>query len=429
VINAQSATPAAPAIGTITAPTCLVATGSVQISALPATGIWTLTRYPGTVTTRGSGQGITLTGVQPGLYNYTVTNEGGCISGLSANVLIPIVPDAPAVPAIGTITQPAPGITTGSVVLNNLPENGTWTLKQLPDNITIHGSGITVTISGLQPGVYNFSVSNAQNCTSGLSEAVTIGPGTEKPLVIITMPAPVCYPATVNLTDPKITSGSTPNLVFTYWTDALATIQFTTPKTAGAGTWYIKGSLPNGASDIEPVMASVYHPPLAYAGADQILTNHSTAQLDADLINDYETGLWTIISGSGEIFDPGYPKTTIDSLSENKNILVWKVTNGICPASLDTVMITLHSQTIPSLITPNMDGRNDYLVIKGLNQSAKLELIVFDRRGVQVFRSDNYDNKWNCIDMSGKPLEEDTYFYVVKSATTDSMKGFFVIKR
>ena len=46
VINAQPATPTAPVVGTITQPTCAVATGSVPLSGLPASGTWTLTQSP-----------------------------------------------------------------------------------------------------------------------------------------------------------------------------------------------------------------------------------------------------------------------------------------------------------------------------------------------------------------------------------------------
>lgn len=49
-------------------------------------------------------------------------------------------------------------------------------------------------------------------------------------------------PSTVDITTPEITLGSSPDLAFTYWLDALATTPFTTPNFAGAGNYYIQGT-------------------------------------------------------------------------------------------------------------------------------------------------------------------------------------------
>src|SRR6185436_18050916 len=103
VINAVPAAPAAPTVGTITQPNCPSGTGSVVLGGLPSSGTWTLTRTPGAVTTTGSGTSTTVTGIPPGTYTYKVTNAAGCISALSANVVINNVP-ADGVPP--TITCP-----------------------------------------------------------------------------------------------------------------------------------------------------------------------------------------------------------------------------------------------------------------------------------------------------------------------------------
>jgi gliding motility-associated-like protein len=93
------------------------------------------------------------------------------------------------------------------------------------------------------------------------------------------------------------------------------------------------------------------------------------------------------------------------------------------------VMILVRDLIIPTLITPNMDGRNDYFVVGGFISKERLELIVFDRRGVQVYKNGNYDNSWNGIDINKKQLPEDTYYYILKTTNEQSIKGYIVIRR
>jgi len=94
-------------------------------------------------------------------------STAGAIS-LSANVVTNsscacVAPDAP---TVYTITQPTSAVETGSVVLKGLPETGTWTVN--PGGIT--GTGTSTTISGLAPGTYSYTVTNAEGCTSAASQ-------------------------------------------------------------------------------------------------------------------------------------------------------------------------------------------------------------------------------------------------------------------
>ena len=88
VIAAQPATPIAPVVGTITNPTCSVATGSFLLSSLPSSGTWTLIRYPGAIATSGTGTSTNISDLPAGSYNYTVTNASGCISVISPDIVI-----------------------------------------------------------------------------------------------------------------------------------------------------------------------------------------------------------------------------------------------------------------------------------------------------------------------------------------------------
>ncbi len=100
IINAQPATPSAPVVGTITQPTCTIATGSVLLSGLPA-GNWILTKNPGGSTSTGSGSSTTITGLTAGsTHTFTVSNASGCTSASSANIIVNAQPATPPTPVI-----------------------------------------------------------------------------------------------------------------------------------------------------------------------------------------------------------------------------------------------------------------------------------------------------------------------------------------
>jgi gliding motility-associated-like protein len=426
-ISGVPSLPTAPVAGTITPPTCTVATGSVAFSGLPASGSWTLTRSPGGITTTGSGSTTTVSGIPSGSYTYTVTNSLGCISP-STNVEIPVQPAVPTPPLIGLITQPRYDTPTGSVVVNGLP-TGAWTLTMNPGNISITGTGSSRTVTNIPAGIFSFTVTNSVGCVSLPSASFEIGSVSGPPVVNISNPPAACYPATVDITTAAITAGSTSNLVFTYWTDAAATKPYNTPGASQTGTYYIKGTTSDGFFSIKPVKVSVYRPPVANAGPDQSLPNVFQTQMNAVLQFDYEKGKWSVVSGTGIFSDSTNAKSQVSSLSVGKNKFRWTVTNNACPSVSDSVFVNVGDVAVQTLITPNMDGKNDYLILKKNNAVDKIEIIIFDRRGVEVYNNTDYDNSWNGVDQKGKPLPEDTYFYVVRSDSGTSLSGYILIRR
>ena len=425
-VNIQPLAPPAPSVGQITPPTCTLSTGSVILLGLPSEGTWTLTRYTGGFTTTGSGTSDTIPDLPSGTYNYTVTNESGCVSIPSANVVIPAQPFTPSIPVVGTITQPTATVPTGSVILSGLPSTG-WILTRLPDEVTTVGSGPGLTVSGLAGGEYFFTVTNSVGCVSDSTDAVIISPP-RPPDLIITDPPPACAPSKVDLTAPAVTEGSTGGLIYSYWTDAEATLEYATPVTAAAGTYYIKGTTVLGFFTIKPVIATIVEMPVANAGPDQTLALQFTSTMAA-VIGENESGIWKVSSGTGTFADTTNPGSVVDDLSSGINIMEWIVTNGACPADTDMVTLNVVDLIIPTLITPNGDPKNEYFVILGLSNLGKSELIVFDRRGTQVFKNSDYDNKWNGVDYNENPLPNDTYFFVLNSSEGRTVKGYIVIRR
>lgn len=68
--------------------------------------------------------------------------------------------------------------------------------------------------------------------------------------------------------------------------------------------------------------------------------------------------------------------------------------------------------TIKNLITPNSDGKNDYLHIENIEKYENNEVIILNRWGQEIFRQENYDNRWDTS-IGGNPLPTGTYTCIV----------------
>jgi gliding motility-associated-like protein len=86
----------------------------------------------------------------------------------------------------------------------------------------------------------------------------------------------------------------------------------------------------------------------------------------------------------------------------------------ICdPEGSDTawVFITVEGCIIPNTFTPNGDGINDVFVIPC--GEGDVQFNVYNRWGIEVYRSEGYLNDWDGM-YKGSPLPEGTYYYVLK---------------
>ena len=189
---------AQPKVSVITQPSCDLPSGSVVLEGLPAAGTWTLTRMPGQVITTGTGTSTTISGLEPGTWTYTVTNESGCTSGPSENITILPIPAGPEAPVIDAVIQPNCTVATGSIYLSGLPGNGTWILTRYPDMIIEKGTGTTTTVAGLAAGTYYFTVANEAGCISpsSIDAVINFQPVTPAVPVIDTIIQPTCNVST-----------------------------------------------------------------------------------------------------------------------------------------------------------------------------------------------------------------------------------------
>jgi gliding motility-associated-like protein len=75
--------------------------------------------------------------------------------------------------------------------------------------------------------------------------------------------------------------------------------------------------------------------------------------------------------------------------------------------------------TIPNVMTPNGDGRNDYFVIRNLLQYDYRHLIIKNRWGRTVYESDQYNNDWD-----GRGVSDGVYYGIVQIMVNGQLQSF-----
>lgn len=345
-------------------------------------------------------------------------------------------------------------------------------------------------------GEYWVTVKDQNGCSFSASTSVSVTPS---PILIINDPAPVCFPATIDITAPEVTFGSDPGMIFSYWADPDTTLLFSTPSRSPGGTYYIKGTIVNKCPAIKPVkvivnpvpVVSITSPdnpmckdevrtltgnpvggiffldsgpgkisgnnlsvtdtgtinitytytdkctnsasqvikaienPVVQPGPDQELNYAFETKMAAVLVFS-QTGEWSLASGSGQIEDVHSPVTKITGLKIGESLFKWSVRSGNCEKSAN-VTIIVNDLFIPSVITPNGDGKNDYFRLNAL--IGKVELMIFNRWGIIEYSTSNYLNDWDGHNDKGNALKSDVYFYILKFGNGLVKKGTVLIIR
>jgi gliding motility-associated-like protein len=385
------------------------------------TGTWTRVSGPGTATFSPNNHDpnakVTVTAYGTYVFRWTEVN-GPCTGNATITV--------------GFFEQVSANAGNGgdecdlNFVLNAVPRTGTgtWTKAGGPGNATFspnaHQYNATVTVT--QSGSYDFAWTEVNyNCSSvDIIRVVFHAP----PAVNAGPDAAVCRGSSIRLQ----AEGSGTFL----WSpgnllnnpaiqDPVATPSATTVFTVTlTDQWKCKNS--------DRVTIEVREKPVVNAGPDQILDFLFETTLEATALNSYETGEWEILTGTGTLSDKNSNKTNVTELALGENYILWSVTNGVCTASSDTVLIKINELIIQTLLTPNDDGNNDLFIIRGLESLGKTRLNIFNRWGATVYVDNNYTNGWDGRDNNGNMLQDNTYFYVLRPEKIATIKGYIVIK-
>jgi gliding motility-associated-like protein len=394
-----------------------------NLRAVPSlgTGTWSMDGGPGNATfspdANSFASKVTVTAYGTYVFRWTEVN-GTCSNSSTVSVTFFQQPSANGGPGgdkcdlnFGLNAVPGAGI-------------GTWSKVSGPGNATfsdVHQSNATVNVS--QFGAYDFAWTEANSlCTSSDIIRVTFH---DAPQINAGADVLLCKGRSIQLS-----ASGTGSFV---WSPAspLNNPNIYNPVASPDVTTSFTVTLtdPWGCKNSDQVNVEVRVQPVANAGPDQELDFTFETNLQASALVTNQTGIWTLVAGKGDISDIHSPISHVSDLSLEKNSFLWTVTNGVCPESTDTVHIKVKNLIIPTLITPNLDGNNDYFVIGGIETMGKTSLTVFNRWGAMVFEKHEYDNSWDGVDDKENPLPEDTYFYILKPEQGNTIKGYVVIKR
>jgi len=394
-----------------------------NLLAIPSsgTGTWTLTDGPGGVTFTPSAESPVTTVIveEYGRYEFTWTEENGpCSDHESIEVRFFEIPSADA--GLGGEECDL------DFKLHAIPLNsgGSWSLHSGPGNASFYPSAsdpdAVVTVDTYGSYLFSWTEVNSICISSDLIEVIF----RRVPDVSAGIDTVICLGDTIML---EATGAG----IFNWEPAALlddANIRNPRAFPDISTTYRLVLTDQYGCVNDDEVEVVVLEPPEAYAGPDQELYYIFEAQLNA-ILGFNETGMWEVVEGTGIIANDSVPVTTVRDLSLNDNILSWTVTNEVCPESSDTLVITVSDFRIPTLITPNLDGKNDYFVLRGIETLGRTELIIFDRRGAKVYENSNYNNRWDGVDQKGNLLPDGTYFYTIRPTIGKPYSGYIVIQR
>lgn len=153
--------------------------------------------------------------------------------------------------------------------------------------------------------------------------------------------------------------------------------------------------------------------PKPSAGKTQcIAKDNFDVQLNASGAVEY---LWEE-NAIGPVSDPTISNPTASPTETTRYFVNFVDENGC--ATRGSVLVEVIDDIISSIplyniITPNGDGKNDFLVFDKLETAVEKELIVFDRWGKKVFESEAYANDWGGTRSGGKALPGGSYYYIL----------------
>ena len=272
-----------------------------------------------------------------------------------------------------------------------------------------------------QEGTYSVTVSNSPDC-----------PGTDEVLVEV-IPLPELTQETESLT---ICRGDSLQLQVSggdiyFWngpgaflSEANIANPIAFPDTTTTFEVMTENECGSDALQIEIIVAE----PMGYAGPDTCIILETEARL---LAFDGEFYFWHPSEypvSNNEIYDPvAYP---LDSTTYFVTIID---ENGCETTDSTTVLVAsdpISSIKAVNMITPNGDGKNDFLEFRGLQKFGTNTLKIYNRWGTLIFQKVNYQHDEEIFDgtYKGELLPSGNYYYVLSMQSGEIKQKLTIVR-
>lgn len=347
---------------------------------------------------------------------YTVTlivrSDSGCVDTIQKTVVLTQILNATT-----SIMQPVSCTGNCDASGTVTPTNGIppYTYQWSDPN-----SQTTQTATGLCSGTYTVIVTDSDSCQ--VIKTITISDPPPLALSVLSTDAYCggrCYgTATVNA------SGGTPPYSYIWNDPQNQTTQTATDLCPGVYTVLITDDHGCTLSDSVEVIFSNYIPPLDATVSDDTIFEGQTVQIISTV---YTNGTYTWNPPSGLSSTTISNPTATPPVSFITYVVEYVDSNGC--ENRDSVNIVVKEVTcvepelfIPNAFTPNADGTNDILYVRG-NTIKELLIRVYDRWGEKVFETVNPGQGWDGT-YKGKLVMPGVFDYYFEATCYNNEKFF-----
>lgn len=361
----------------------------------------------------------------PGTYTVSLVayNPLACNSQDSVATTIVVLPAAPGLQPLADIDLCGP-TASYTLVAAGQGQADTWLWSSSPlftDTLNAFPADSTLLLDPVEPGTYYVQASLDGGCASTGQVTLTAS----LVLADITEAIGICMGDPVQLSLSGIDAGST-----VHWAppDLVLSGQGTTSvmvAPAEATMFVVSVTSPTGCAWSDSTLVDV----------SQMGSNAVSASVDQDLVLPGTTVQLQAIPGNAvsyawqpadAVSDPTIANPT--AVVHETTTFIVTISDGTCTAK-DSVTVKVHELVcddpdifVPDAFTPNGDGQNDILLVRGRHIS-KIEFRVFDRWGELVFVTEDQTEGWDGS-YKGKPVDPAVYVYWLTATCVDGQEYF-----